>query len=400
MPTAAVIMEDVPRKGMRALLLVVLTLATCVHSDLTAEFLNQAPAAHLLLTCSTEDLPRGSHVISIALHNGSLSRPADPLAVLTQREGVPMFGNASQDLSRRFLSGVLHKTDVQSSRLQLLLLYHQMVEASTFSCKVSFLAVGQNGVVENRQYEKRVSVPEPLDSPALEDQQQAAAPSAKATTKKPEPESDPTLRAGTSIQQPTVVHAGIPMEVLIIMLVLIGLLVVVVSAFILQKFRRRCVSQPVPYPPQHYVLTGDMAWDERFGGFKGSRPSLHTVGLRSHYSLPRPLQPPPPPPKLQRTISRDSADYAGNERSCLPPAGMTRTFHYTTPYDAIVQDEDGELSLLNTSAHCDVTPALPPELAEPTYKAPRTPRAEAQAQTQGQGHSLYAMNTSFTNSSQ
>ena len=74
--------------------------------------------------------------------------------------------------------------------------------------------------------------------------------------------------------------------------------------------------------------------------------------------------------------------------SCGMPAGMTRPFHYTTPYDAIVQDEDGELSLLNTSAHCDVTPALPPELAcEPAYKVPR---AEAEVQTQGQGHSMYS----------
>jgi hypothetical protein len=69
---------------------------------------------------------------------------------------------------------------------------------------------------------------------------------------------------------------------------------------------------------------------------------------------------------------------------------MTRSFHYTTPYDAIVQDEDGELSLLNTSAHCDVTPALPPEQAESLYKIPRSPRAEAEVQTQGQGHFMYS----------
>ncbi|KAL8620684.1 hypothetical protein ACOMHN_029872 [Nucella lapillus] len=160
----------------------------------------------------------------------------------------------------------------------------------------------------------------------------------------------------------------------------------------------RCGSpHAVPYPG-HYTLARDggmgmEAWGGEplgAGALKGS-PSLHTmVGLRSHYSLPRPLHPPPPPPKLMRSKSRES-DYAGGP--CGIPPGMTRSFHnYTTPYDAIVHDEDGELSLLNTSSHCDVTPALPPEqAAEPTYKVPRV---EAEVQTQGQGHSMYACGVS------
>ena len=66
---------------------------------------------------------------------------------------------------------------------------------------------------------------------------------------------------------------------------------------------------------------------------------------------------------------------------------MTRSYHYTTPYDAVLPD-DGELSLLNTSAHCDVTPALPPEqVGEITHKAQK---AEAEVQTTGLSEAVYS----------
>ncbi|XP_076438408.1 uncharacterized protein LOC143277460 isoform X2 [Babylonia areolata] len=315
-------------------------------------------------------------------------------------DGVPKLGNGSGGGGGRwvFVSGRHDVSKAQGWRLEVLFLHYNASRPALFTCTVR--VHGHQAHIETRDYRLQVDGLPNREEEEEKEEEEAVVPQSasekgsesgtkKLTTRGPDRDEDPALRTG-SVLQPTVVETGTPMSVVIAMLVLITLLFVITSILLLQKFKERCGSQPVPYPA-HYALAregGVEAWggDPMLGGMLKGSPSMHTmVGLRSHYSLPRPLQPPPPPPKLLRSKSRESGDYAGGQ--CGVPPGMTRSFHYTTPYDAIVHDEDGELSLLNTSSHCDVTPALPPEqAAEPTYKVPRV---EAEAQTQGQGHSMY-----------
>ncbi|XP_070201745.1 uncharacterized protein [Littorina saxatilis] len=326
----------------------------------------------LLVTCSKEP---GETVISIRINNGSSRAGGDLLAWIGATKNIPMFGNGSKKIDDRFVSGRIQNDDPNGSKLQLLLVKHQTSRETVYSCVISVMA-GQ-GSTDEQHFKETVKVPSEEDF--IEPEKVSTGKPAP-TTRSPEVEKDSELRTGSSVLHPAVLNAGIPMPVLIVLLVLITLLLVVTSALVLQKFRGRCCASASPYPVSHYTLStaeGLPAWD----GIKGGDPLRH---LRSHYSLPRPLHPPPPPPlpKLHRSKSSASGEYASG--SCGVPPGLYRTYHYTTPYDAI---EDGELSLLNTSAHIDVTPALPPEPAgEAAYKIPRV---EAEAQTQGQGHSMF-----------
>lgn len=359
-----------------------LALVICsVKSEFTAEFIDRNPK-HLLLTCSTRALSQGSEVISIKIYNRTTSHILAWVKNTGNDDGNPKFSNASYSWGK-YVSGTLQRGDLKNSRLELLLLNNDPSVRAFYGCRISVM--GHLAQIEDIELSADTEIS--VDNRLVGVKESTPAP--KKTT---EAAQETEVRTG-SVLQPTVLDAGVPLSVLIVMLVLIIVLTIITSALLLQKFRGRCCTPELPYPPSpHYAIAGEgleSSWEERLA-MKGSRPSLHNMALlRSHYSLPRPLQPPPPPPKLHRsrsTNSRDGSDYMASQ---MRVPGMTRSM-YTTPYDAIAQDssEEGDLSLLNTSGH-DLTPSLPPEMAgEPTYKVPRS--AEAQVQTSGHGHNLYS----------
>ena len=126
-------------------------------TELTAEFLDHSPR-HLLLTCSTDNLPQHvTHVISITILNGTISRGADPLAWLASSDGVPRLGREGGGGSGRFVSGELQQGDMDKSRLQLLLLNHDPTKRAVFSCKIAVMR--QMAEIEHLEYQAQVEVP-------------------------------------------------------------------------------------------------------------------------------------------------------------------------------------------------------------------------------------------------
>ena len=120
---------------------------------MTAEFLDHSPR-HLLLTCSTGDLPPPvMHVISISIMNGTTPRDDDLLAWLPSSDGVPR----AAKVSGRFVSGVLQKGDTTSCRLQLLVLDHDPSRPAAFSCRIAVMR--HKATIEHVEYQAHVDVP-------------------------------------------------------------------------------------------------------------------------------------------------------------------------------------------------------------------------------------------------
>ena len=97
----------------------------------------------------------------------------------------------------------------------------------------------------------------------------------------------------------------------------------------------RCATVRVPAAAAHYAITGEEVpvWDEHKGGYRDSRPSLHTVGLRSHYSFPRPLNPPPvPPPTFLPSLKRERHHYTGTNTVVLLPFLL---FYFVARYPGV-----------------------------------------------------------------
>nr|KAG5688922.1 hypothetical protein BaRGS_014907 [Batillaria attramentaria] len=374
-------------------------------TEFTAEYIDSNPK-HLLLTCSTRHMSPDSQVISIKIYNRTTSHTLAWVTSTGSDEGHPKFSNASASRGR-YISGTLKKGDLQNSRLELLFMNNDASTRAFYGCTISVM--GHLAKIEDIELAADTEINTDGDNGSRggvrrrfhgcskeNDKSLPTGPMAHplwvgadlGTT-----ENETVVRTGNAIQ-PTVLNGGVPMSVMIALVVLLTVLTLVTSALLLHKCRGRCCAPDLPYPPSpHYAIAGDGfegGWEEKMA-MKGSRPSLHNLAmLRSHYSLPRPLQPPPPPPKLHRTKSRESRENSEYLASSLrAPPGMTRSM-YTMPYDAIVQDcpDEADLSLLNTSGH-DLTPSLPPEQAGEAslYKVPR---AEAQVQTHGQGHDLYS----------